>query len=370
MRTQEHGTGRPAGRAAYRSGAGPAPGALEALARLTGSWTRRLSGHHPRVLLADGQDARCIEAAAWLTTHTPLRVVLVADPRTLRRTVERIGVDLPAAVQVLDPGSVEDGSAYQLVVGEAFAKRGLPVEEGRARAGDPVWLSAAALALGEADAVVAGASRPTAEVIRAGLRLVGLAPGVRSVTSCFLMLLADGTELAFGDCAVIPDPSAEQLADIAAATARTFALLAQQDPVVALLSFSTMGSARHASADKVRRATGLARALVPAIPVDGELQFDAAYLAEVGRAKAPGSAVPGRANVFVFPNLDAGNIAYKITERLAGAIALGPILQGLGSTINDLSRGCTSMDVARVALISAVQSVLGAASSRPAIPLA
>jgi phosphotransacetylase len=205
---------------------------------------------------------------------------------------------------------------------------------------------------------VGGSTRPTADVIRAALRVIGLAAEATVMTSSLLIVLRDGRVFGYGDCAVIPAPDERQLAEIALWTSRTFHELTGLIPAVAMLSFSTKGSTDHPEARLVRAATALVRDRAPGLAVDGELQFDAACTAAVASRKAPGSLVAGRANVFVFPNLAAGNIAYKITERLANATAVGPILQGLAAPMNDLSRGCAAADIVHVALISALQAVL------------
>lgn len=217
-------------------------------------------------------------------------------------------------------------------------------------------MSAALVKTGWAAGCVAGASRPSAEVVRVGLRVLGVAPGVETVSSCFFMVLPDGRAMAYGDCGVLPDPDAKQLASVAVSSAGTFAQLSGEEPRVAMLSYSTKGSAQHPRVDKVRRATEIARRLAPKLKIDGELQFDAAWVSGVGAAKAPASEVAGRANVFVFPDLDSGNIAYKITERLAGASAFGPLLQGLDGVFHDLSRGCSSDDIVNVAVIASIQA--------------
>jgi phosphotransacetylase len=317
-------------------------------------WSARLAGHRPRVVFADGDDHRVVCAARWLAANTPVRPVLLtgADDTPLddveRRPVGALGQDpdVRSALRVRASGSrrAEDEVSHLAV--------------------DPVYVTAALVAAGHADAGVAGATRPTGEVIRAGLSVIGLAPEVSTVSSSFLFVLPDGRRLAYGDCAVLPSPDEHQLAGVAVATARTYHELAGEEPVVAMLSFSTMGSAQHPEVETVRAATRIARELQPELCIDGELQFDAAMMTSVGSAKAAGSPVAGRANVLVFPNLSAGNIGYKITERLAGGAAIGPILQGLTAPMNDLSRGCSSRDVVAVALLSAIQAVH--ASGRPA----
>ena len=221
---------------------------------------------------------------------------------------------------------------------------------------DPLHVAALMVAAGEADACVAGAARPTPDVVRAALFCIGTAPGVDIVSSCFVFVLPDGTPITYGDCGVVPEPDADQLASIAIASATTHAQLAGEEPRVAMLSYSTKGSAGGPGVELVRAATELVRSRSPALAVDGELQFDAAWVPEVAAAKAPGSPVAGRANVFIFPDLSSGNIAYKITQRLAGARAYGPLLQGTAAVIHDLSRGCSVDDIVKVATIAAYQA--------------
>ena len=203
---------------------------------------------------------------------------------------------------------------------------------------------------------MAGAARPTGDVVRAALYCIGPAPGVDVVSSCFLLVLADGTPVTYADCGVVPEPDAEQLVSIAVASAATHRELAGTEPRVAMLSYSTKGSAEGPRIELVRAATEIVRRRAPSLAVDGELQFDAAWVPEVAESKAPGSAVAGRANVFVFPDLSSGNIAYKITQRLGGARAYGPLLQGTASVIHDLSRGCDAEDMVNVAVIAACQA--------------
>jgi phosphotransacetylase len=288
------------------------------------SWHAQAAVNPARVVLADLGDPRADAAAARLTADGLVDVV----------------------APVLDRAD-----AGILTTADAAVRQGLDPD-------DPVVAAAILVRAGMADAAVAGATRPSADVLRAGLNVLGVAPGVGVVSSSILFVLPDGRVIAYGDCGVVPDPDEVQLASIAVSTARTFETLSGESARVAMLSFSTRGSARHARVDKVRNATALVGDLAPDLVVDGELQFDAAWVPEVADMKAPGSPVAGGANVFVFPDLDSGNIAYKITERLGGARAFGPLLQGLDGVFHDLSRGCSADDIFDVAVIAGLQAGL------------
>ncbi len=218
---------------------------------------------------------------------------------------------------------------------------------------NPAYVASLLVARGDADVAVGGSMRPTAEVLRAAIRIIGCSAGIETMSSCFL-LLREGHPFAFGDCGVIFEPTSEQLADIALATAHTFSQLTGAEPRVAMLSSGTHGSARHASIDRVRAATELVRRRAPELNVDGELQFDAAIDPDVARLKAGSSSVAGRANVFIFPNLDAANIGYKIAQQLGGAAAYGPLLQGLARPIHDVSRGCSAEDIVVVSVLGSL----------------
>lgn len=322
-------------------------------AQLVARWKDQLAGRGLTVALADGADERCVTAALRLHEDGVVAPLLLGERQEIRNTARRVGRLIPDEI-VLDLPDAVRRSDVQATLEGVFSThpQRLP-----AVLGDATFLAAALLCRGEVDAVVAGATRPTADVLRAGLRVVGLADGVTTLSSSFLLIFPDGRRMTFADCAVVPDPDVVTLADIATSAARTHRQLTGEQTAIAMLSFSTRGSASHPRVDIVRAATKLVRARQPELPVDGELQFDAAIVASVAVKKAAGSAVAGRANVLVFPNLDAGNIGYKIAERLGGAVALGPILQGLAAPLNDLSRGCSSSDIEIMALLSAAQSL-------------
>ena len=277
------------------------------------------------MVLADGGDRRAEDAAQRLESEGLATPILLDDPA---------------------------GFCSPAVRAEAEAS----TWSERIDLGDPLHVAALMVATGEADACVGGATRPSADVVRAALHCIGPAPGVETISSCFVLVLADGTPITFADCGVVPEPDADQLASIAISSAATHESLVGERARVAMLSYSTRGSATGPRVERVRRATEIVRRRAPSLAVDGELQFDAAWAPAVARSKAPDSEVAGQANVFVFPDLDSGNIAYKITERLGGARAYGPLLQGTAGVMHDLSRGCTADDIVTVAAIAACQA--------------
>lgn len=300
--------------------------------------------------MPEASDNRVLKAARFLATQEMCTVILIGKERGLRRHAHQQGIELPSHIQFLKP--MREHIPDFLVDRLQETKKERSRQKVQNLLTSPLYFGAGLVASGEADACVAGSVATTGEVIRAAIKLIGLDDAYDIVSSIFLMALNQGTTLTYADCGVVPYPNAAQLADIALASAQTHRILVDEEPRVALLSFSTKGSARHERTELVLDALDIARKKDPDLIIDGELQFDAAYVPEVADRKAPESAVAGRANVFIFPNLDAGNIGYKITERLAGAVATGPILQGLARPMMDLSRGCSWEDIVNAACVA------------------
>lgn len=313
-----------------------------------------------RIVLPEGNEERTIVATEEIYKQGYAHPILVGNKEEILNKATALKVDL-TGVEIIDPETSENLSKYIEAFYELRKNKGMTMSKAEKIVRDPLYFGTMMVKLGDADGMVSGAVHTTGDLLRPGLQIIKTAPGVSVVSSFFIMMVPDsvyGEEgmLLFSDCAVNPNPNEDQLAAIAIATAETAKNLCKVEPRVAMLSFSTMGSADHELVSKVRTATEKAKELRPDLLIDGEMQLDAAIVESVANQKAPNSKVAGKANVLVFPDLQAGNIGYKLVQRFAKAEAIGPICQGFAKPINDLSRGCSSEDIVKVVAITAVQA--------------
>lgn len=317
--------------------------------------------HCLRIVLPEGTEDRTIQAADIAIEEGLAQIILIGNPSEIKALADKKGLKNIHKAKIVDPKSHEKKNQYIDLMVELRKHKGLTREEASKLIEDPLYLGVLMIKSGDADGEVTGADHSTGDVLKPAFHYVKTAPGISVVSGAFFMILKDknfGEDgiLVFADGAVHPNPTDKELAEIAVATGHTTRSIAGFEPRIAMLSFSTMGSASHELVDKVVRATKIAREMAPDLMIEGELQADAALIEAIGQKKAPGSKIAGKANVLIFPNLECGNIAYKLVQRLAHAEAIGPVLQGMAAPINDLSRGCSVSDIVSLIAITVNQA--------------
>ena len=323
----------------------------------------RAKANRQRIVLPEGTEERTLKAANQILTDEVADLILLGNPVEIAAMAQKFGLGNIGKAQIIDPENHPKQEAYAQLLCELRKKKGMTIEEARELVKNPLYLGCLIIKSGDADGQLAGARNTTGDVLRPALQIIKTSPGITCVSGAMLLLThapecGQNGVLVMGDVAVTPMPDANQLAQIAICTARTAKAVAGIDePRVAMLSFSTKGSAKHEVVDKVVEAFGIAKEMDPALCIDGELQADAALVPSVGHSKAPGSPIAGKANVLVVPSLEVGNIGYKLVQRLGHATAIGPILQGIARPVNDLSRGCSIEDVYMMVAITANQAI-------------
>ena len=315
-----------------------------------------------RIVLPEGTESRTLEAANSVLRDKVAKLILIGNPAEINRMAEEKGYTYIKEATIVDPENNPNLEKYATLLAELRKSKGMTIEEATRLAKDPLYLACLMIKSGDADGELAGAQNTTGNVLRPALQIVKTKPGMTCVSGAMMLFTKtpqygeDGL-LMVADVAVMPNPTAEELAQIAVATGETMRAIANKEPRIAMLSFSTKGSAKHEMVDKVVAATKMAQEKAPDMMIEGELQADAALVESVGQLKAPGSKVAGHANTFVFPSLEVGNISYKMVQRLGGAEAIGPVLQGMAAPINDLSRGCSVTDIEQMIAITANQAI-------------